>query len=251
VGEAADIRLLSISEAVRAANEHRDRIVGFKVRVGQSGGGSSGIVPLQLAIQAADASGLPVMSHIDIAPPTYSEVLEHLRPGDIITHAFRPPTNGPIDGAGRVLPAVHAARERGILFDIAHGKTAFDFNAARAMLDAGCPPDIISSDVSAMSIDGPVFNVLVVMSKFLALGMSLPEVIRAATSNPARAIRRNDLGTLKPGSAGDAAVLEIREGDYRYRDSLGAMIHANRALHVTGMVVGGKWWDASQPVDQI
>ena len=109
------------------------------------------------------------------------------------------------------------ARKRGVMFDIGHGKGSFAFKTARAMLANGFLPDTISSDVHTLCIDGPAFDQVTTMSKFLCLGMPLTDVIAATTVNAAQALKRPELGSLKPGSVGDATVLTIQRGPLRLR----------------------------------
>jgi dihydroorotase len=250
VGECEDLRLLNARECLAVAEKNRDIVVGIKARVGSRAGGASGLAPLQLAVEVAEEAGLPVMAHIDMPPPTRREVLETLRPGDILTHCFRPFPSSPVRPDGTVRPEMREARERGIIFDIGHGYGGFCFRAARAMLDAGIMPDVISSDIHVLCIDGPAYDVLAVMSKFMALGMSLNDVIRAATENPAAAMRRADLGTLEPGSAGDATVLELRDGRFAHKDVLGEVIMAENHLFNVGMVISGGWWSDGVDVER-
>ena len=221
VGECADLRLLDPRDCVRVIDANRDLIVGVKVRVGRTAGGNSGIAPLDIAIEVAEEVGLPVMAHLDHPPPSRLEVLSRLRPGDIITHCFRPFPNAPVAPDGRVREEVAAARERGIVFDIGHGGGSFGFRTAEAMLAAGFLPDVISSDVHALSVNGPAFDQITTMSKLLSLGMDLTEVIRAGTAAPAKAVGRHDLGHLAPGAVGDASILDLTEGAFDYRDVLG------------------------------
>src|SRR5712672_2900529 len=183
VGESEELRLMAPSEAVEVAEANRDVIVGIKVRVGRHSSGTSGVAPLDIALQAANEVGLPLMCHIDFPPPSYEDVLERLRPGDVLTHAFRPFPNAPVDSQGRVIDAVLQARERGILFDIGHGKGSFAFKTARGMLASGFYPDTISSDVHALCIDGPAFDQVPTMSKFLRMVMPLPDVVAASPRN--------------------------------------------------------------------
>src|SRR5580700_11924417 len=154
VGESEEIRLMAPAEAVEVAEANRDVIIGIKVRVGRNSSGTSGTAPLDIALQAANEVGLPLMCHIDFPPPSYEEVLQRLRPGDVLTHAFRPFPNAPVDHQGKVKEAVLRARSRGVRFDIGHGKGSFAFKTARAMLANGFYPDTISSDVHALCIDG-------------------------------------------------------------------------------------------------
>jgi len=242
VGESGDLRLMAPLDAVEVAQAHRDTIVGIKVRVGFNASGNSGLVPLEIARQVADRVGMPMMVHIDVPPPTLPEVLARMRQGDILTHAFRPFPNTPATSDGKVHPAVTEARERGIIFDIGHGMGSFSFGTARVMLDNGFMPDCISSDVHALCIDGPAFDLATTMSKFVCLGMPLTEVIRAATERPAAALQRPDLGTFKPGSAGDATLLALEEGRFAYRDSVNAELTGRLRFASRGTVIGGTMW---------
>ena len=190
VGESEELRLMDPIGAVEVVEANRDLIVGIKVRVGRNSSGTSGIVPLDIALEVAEEVGLPLMAHIDHPPPSYEEVVARLRPGDVLTHAFRPFPNTPATAQGTVKKVVTEARERGVLFDIGHGKGSFAFKTARAMLANGFYPDTISSDIHALCIDGPVFDQVTTLSKFLCMGMPLPDVIAASTLNAAMALRR-------------------------------------------------------------
>ncbi|WP_018259902.1 amidohydrolase/deacetylase family metallohydrolase [Methylobacterium sp. WSM2598] len=242
VGESEEIRLMAPAEAAAVAEANRDVVVGIKVRVGLHASGRSGLQPFEAALQVAEEVGMPMMVHIDHPPPSYEEVVERLRPGDVLTHAFRPFPNAPLSGQGRVREAVVAARRRGVLFDIGHGKGSFAFKTARAMLANGFPPDTISSDIHTLCIDGPVFDQTTTLSKFLCLGMSLPDVIAATTVNAATALRRPELGSLRPGSVGDATILRLDEGRFDYVDTTGEHLAGDRRLTSAGVVVGGRWW---------
>ena len=242
MGEASELRLVDASEAVSTARANMDLIVGIKVRVGRNAGGASGIVPLEIALEAAEEVGLPVMVHIDFPPPSYRQVLEMLRPGDILTHAFRPFPNSPLDGHGQVRHELHEARAKGVLFDIGHGMGSLSFDTARAMLDQGFIPDVISSDVHVLSIHGPAYNLAVTMSKFLCLGLPLEEVIRAVTCAAAKAMNHAHLGSLRAGGVGDATILELQDGDFDYYDATGTLMHGRQRLHPAGIVIGGRWW---------
>jgi dihydroorotase len=242
VGESEELRLMAPAEAVDVAEANRDVIIGIKVRVGRNAGGTSGTAPLDIALQAAEQAGLPVMCHIDFPPPSYEEVLERLRPGDVLTHAFRPFPNAPVDAQGKVKEVVRRARERGVLFDIGHGQGSFAFKTARGMLANGFHPDTISSDVHSLSIRGPAFDQVTTMSKFLCMGMGLDEVIAASTVNAAMALKRPELGSLKPGSVGDATILSIREGAFDYVDVVGEHMTGDRRIVSEAVVLGGRWW---------
>jgi dihydroorotase len=242
VGESEELRLMAPVDAAQVADANRDIIVGIKVRVGARASGRSGTVPLDIALQVAEEVGMPVMAHIDEPPPSYEEVIARLRPGDVLTHAFRPYPNAPATAQGTVKQAVLDARRRGVLFDIGHGKGSFAFKTARAMLANGFLPDTISSDVHALCINGPAFDQVTTMSKFLCLGMPLADVIAASTVNAAFALKRPELGSLKPGSVGDATILSVKDGRFDYVDVVGEHLTGDRTIVSDGVVIAGRWW---------
>jgi len=246
VGEAADVRLIEPRECVRVINANRDLIVGVKVRVGRGAGGNSGAAPLDMALEVAEETGLPVMAHLDHPPPSRLEVLSRLRRGDIVTHCFRPFPNAPVRADGRIFEEVLEARRRGVVFDIGHGGGSFGFATAERMLEAGFLPDVISSDVHALSINGPAFDQLVTMSKFLALGADPAAIVGASTAAPARVLGRDDLGHLAVGATGDATLLQLADGEFEFSDVIGETRRGRRRFALRGMVVAGKPWRPPQ-----
>jgi dihydroorotase len=242
VGESEELRMMAPLDAVEVADANRDLIVGIKVRIGRIAGGNSGTAPLDVALQVARELGMPVMCHLDQSPPTYEEVVDRLRPGDVLTHCFRPFPNTPLDGQGKVKQAALRARERGVLFDIGHGMGSFAFKTARGMLANGFYPDTISSDVHALCINGPAFDQVTTLSKLHCMGMSLGEVIAASTVNAAMALKRPELGTLKPGSIGDATILTVATGAFDYVDVVGEHMTGDKRILSEGVVIAGRWW---------
>jgi dihydroorotase len=242
VGECADMRLIDPREAVRVAREYKDLVLGIKVRVGKSASADSGMMPFHIALDVAEEAGLPLMAHLDAPPPSRNEVVSLMRKGDVLTHCFRPFPNAPIAPDGKVREEILAARARGVIFDIGHGGGSFGFGTTRGMLKAGFLPDVISSDVHVISIEGPAFDLLTTMSKFLCLGVDLPTVIKLATVNPAAAIKRPDLGTLKVGSIGEATVIDVATGKFDYADSIGERMIGEQRLLSAGVVLAGRWW---------
>src|SRR4051812_34573781 len=242
VGESEELRLMNPIDAAEVADQNRDLIVGIKVRVGRNSSGNSGIAPLDIALEVAEEVGMPLMAHIDHPPPSYEEGVERLRPGDVLTHAFRPFPNTAATAQGTIKKVVLEARERGVLFDIGHGKGSFAFKTARQMLANGFYPDTISSDVHQLCIDGPAFDQVTTLSKFLCMGMPLPDVVAASTVNAAMALRRPELGSLKPGSVGDATLLSIQQGRFDYVDVVGEHLIGDRKIASEGVVIAGRWW---------
>jgi dihydroorotase len=216
--EFANIDYCDIDLAQTIIDANRDLILGVKARIDSSTTRGTGIRPLELARELADRVGLPLMVHIGVGPPTIDEVAHLLRPGDILTHCFTGNDMKIVDDAGVPNPKILELHDQGLILDIGHGTGSFSYDTAEAMLAAGVKPDVISSDIHQMAIQGPMFDLPTTLSKFLNLGLTLPEVIERATSRPAAAMRRPDLGTLRPGSVADVALFRMEEGEYVFRD---------------------------------
>ena len=242
VGESENISLMDPKTAIEVIEENRDYIVGVKVRLGKNTSGKNGIAPLNFAKNVATETKLPLMVHIDDAPPSYSEVLDKMRPFDILTHCFRPLPNAPISANKNILPAVLHARERGVLFDIGHGMGSFSFEVAQSMLKEKFFPDTISSDIHAMCINGPAHDLITTMSKFLHLGMPLYDVIKSCTLNASLAINRPNIGNLKIGSAADISILKIQQGNFNFFDATNQKLIGKEKIVVKGVILNGKLW---------
>ncbi|GAA4927283.1 amidohydrolase family protein [Actinoplanes utahensis] len=201
-GESRDLANCDVPLAVDAIQANRDLFHGIKVRIDRETVGANGVEPLRRGLAAAETCGVPVMVHIGTAPPTLDDVLDLLRPGDLVTHC----ASGIAAPLG---PAVRAAADRGVLLDLGHGSGGFAFDVLEAQLDAGLRPYTVSTDLHARSLHGPVFDLPTTMAKLLAVGVPLPEVIAAVTTHPARAL---DLpgGTLTVGDPADFAIFEVR-----------------------------------------
>ena len=243
VGESEDLRLMDPISAVKVVKANTDLIVGIKVRLGKWASGTQGMTPFHYARQVAETTNLPLMVHIDHPPPSYREVVSSLNKGDILTHCFRPFPNSPVLEDGEILPEVLAAREKGVYFDIGHGMASFSFNVAKKMIDQKFFPDTISSDVHAMCVNGPVYDLLVTMSKFYYLGMPMEEIVRATTETPARILSRDTLGSFQKGSPGDASILKLESGSFNFSDSEGYEVVGQNRFTKQGLVINGRLWD--------
>ena len=184
-GEAEIIGFLNPTEVVRLIERSGDWVKGVKVRASVTAVGALGILPVHLAKQASREAGVPLMVHIGNGPPTLEEVCAILTAGDIITHCFQGKIGGSIDRRGALLPAVRDAVDRGVILDIGHGSASFSWRTAEAAMALGLPPHSISTDLHRGCVDGPVFSQVATMAKFLQLGMSLLDVVRASTLIPA------------------------------------------------------------------
>jgi dihydroorotase len=151
------------------------------------------------------------------------ELLPLLEKGDILSHVFTWKKGGIFKDDGSVLPELKEAAQRGVVLDVCHGKRNFSFKTAKILLDKGIVPDTISTDLNNMNLNGPVFSLVVTMSKFIALGFTVDEVVKMTTINPARALNEEDQkGSLKVGMPADISMLEIVEGDYCFSAGDGA-----------------------------
>jgi dihydroorotase len=241
VGELEDIRWASPRDAVARAREHLDVVVGVKVRLGYQMVGHDAEPALRLAREAADQLDLPLMVHVIDMPMPITRLLQFLGAGDIVTHCFHGNEGGTIlDERGRVFPECFAARERGVVFDVGHGVGSFAFRVARAALAQGFPPTTISSDIHTYNVDGPVFDQPTTLSKLLHLGMPLGDVVRASTSAPAAAVRRDELGSVAPGAPADLTVLELVRGVVPLDDAAGERVFAEEILVPRCVVRGGE-----------
>jgi dihydroorotase len=184
------------------------------------------------AVDAGRRSNLPVM--VDFAEfrkerPFQQLVLEHLRPGDIYTHLYLGAVPM-LDAEGRVLPYLFEARRRGVIFDVGHGAGSFLWRQAVPAVTQGFVPDSISTDLHVHSMNAGMKDMLNVMSKFLALGMSLEDVVARSTWNPAREIHREELGHLSVGASADIAVLRLVTGEFGFLDARGTRMNGSQKL---------------------
>jgi len=242
VGECNNPDMLNAEAVLECVNEYRDTVAGIKVRVGRYASGAMGINPMNIALDVCEEVNLPLMCHLDHPPPSRMEVVSRLRPGDILTHCFKAFPNAPVRlRDGNIYEEIKLARSRGVIFDIGHGAGSFSFKTGKAMIEGGFLPDCISSDIHCLSIDGPVFDQLTTLSKFLALGMSLSEVIDCSTRKPADAIGRFDLGRLQKGVEADISILKLETGEFSFADADNGRIASDRCLRACGVVQGGSY----------
>jgi dihydroorotase len=214
-GEMLNIDYADVERCAKTLVENPDTALGVKVRITDNVVGTNGVEPLRRALRAAQIAGkeFRVMCHIGAAPGNLADVLDLLRPGDILTHSYSGAGNNIVQN-GQLIPAARAAKQRGVIFDVGHGGGSFDFTVCEPAMMQGAHVDTISSDVHAVSINTPGYPTLPwVMSKFLALGLSLEEVVQRATVEPAKIIGRvPGLGTLALGAPADVAVFDYVDG---------------------------------------
>ena len=230
VAELYNIDHAQMEACAMALAENPDFLLGVKVRMSENVIAKHGLEPLKRAIQACEMCGWPAKMMVHIGGVETKElmsgILDLLRPGDVLTHAYSGAPNNAgvftnIVQDGKLLPAALAAKQRGVIFDVGHGGGSFDFTVAEVAIPGGCAPDVISSDIHVYSANSPGMPYLPnVMGKFMALGFSLEQVVTMATSTPAKIINRvPKLGTLQIGAPADVAVMELVEGPASFVDT--------------------------------
>jgi dihydroorotase len=188
--------------------------------------------PVERAVEAGTQANIPLM--VDFGSnrperPMSELVTKKLRPGDIYTHAYSGLRNEQTE-AGRVNPAMWDARKRGVIFDVGHGGGSFAWRIAVPAVKEGFLPDSISTDLHTSSMNAGMKDMLNVMDKFLAMGLSIDDVVLRSTWNPAKEIGREDVGHLSPGAAADIAVLRIENGTFGFVDMYGARLRGAQKL---------------------
>ena len=251
VPELFNIDYAQVETTARALAENADMVLGVKVRMSQNVVAAYGVEPLRRAIAACERSGVAnakVMCHIGgvESRAMMSQVLDLLRPGDVLTHAFSGAPNNAGDFTnivqdGKLLPAALAAKQRGVVFDVGHGGGSFDYTVAEAAIAQGGPPDTISSDIHVFSANTPGMPYLPwVMSKFVAMGFPLERVVAMTTVNPARVIGRiPKLGTLQIGAPADLSIMEVVEGAVSFVDTRNNKREGKMFLRPAGTVTAG------------
>lgn len=209
-----------VNLCVKLARLNAGFVRGIKVRMGAQTSGEHLLEPLQRAIAAATTLEVPVMVHLGAAPPGIDEVLDALRAGDLVTHAFTGHTMRIAAEDGGPRDALRRALDRGVLLDLGHGAGGFSFEVAESLFAAGVRPHVMSTDLHQLSLPGPVFDLPTTLSKGLAFGLSLSEVVQAATDAPARVLGLSgQIGTLRPGARADVALFRIEDEPFTVRDT--------------------------------
>ena len=248
VGELIDLRYAQVEEAVRCIRDNPNVTLGVKVRIDPGVTGVENALPaLERGREVADATGSFMMVHVARSPIPIGDILDRLRPGDIVTHAFHGAANNILDDRGRLRSEVLEARSKGILMDVGAASANVDVQVTRAAIAQGFLPDTISSDITKPRPARPVILTLPeLMSMFMGMGMSLEQVVTSVTRNGAAAIGlRDEIGTLAPGAVGDAAVLDFEPGEFDYHDAQGGSVQVDSRLKPVATVKDGKLWEAA------
>ena len=238
-----DVTDMDSKLTANAAKSNKAHVVGFKL----AHFSGHDWTPTERVVEAGKQADMPVIIDFGGARPTLSIeelFMKKLRPGDIYTHTY-----AKLDGSretildeekGTLQPFMKAARERGIVFDVGYGGASFNYTQAIPALKAGFFPTTISTDLHTGSMNTSMKDQLSVMSKFMQMGMPLPEVIRASTWSSAKAIKREELGHLSLGAEADITILNIRKGDFGFYDKTGYKVKGNEKFECEMTIRAGK-----------
>lgn len=244
IGELENPDYADIGKACQMIEQHRDIILGVKVRLTRESivGERAQMLPLHRAREAADAAGLPIMVHPqDAWCESIDDILAFMGERDILTHCFHDMECGILDESGKIRDAVHAAIERGVIFDVGHGAGSFSWDVVQKAMAQGVEPTTISSDLHVYNVNGPVYDLVNVVNKFLYLGMSLDDALAKVTSIPAETILMpGQVGTLAVDAWGDAVIFELREGEFQLIDARGEAKIGKQKLEPVVVVKGGQ-----------
>ncbi|MCA1293723.1 amidohydrolase/deacetylase family metallohydrolase [Paenibacillus sp. alder61] len=230
-----------INQAVNAAGEF---IVGLKARISRSVVGDSGIAPLRAARELSGETGLPLMVHIGSGPPDIREVVPLLAGRDIITHYLNGKKNNLFDAGGQPLQVLVDAIRRGVHLDVGHGTASFSFRVAEAAKRYGIAPDTISTDIyRGNRLNGPVYGMGSVLSKFLLLGYPLEEVIAMVTTRAAAWLGKPELARIRAGETANLTLFRLDEGPAVLRDSEGEERQAKQLIRAKGVVMNGEFME--------
>ena len=245
LADPADIDPVLAQAAIR---RHPGFIVGIKARMSGSVVGESGLQPLRMAKQIQQANGnLPLMVHVGNTPPDLDEIVALLGEGDLLTHCFNGKPNRILTPAGELRQAVREAMRRGLLLDIGHGGASFSFEVAELAIAQGILPHTISSDIYCKNrIKGPVYSLAHVMSKFLAIGMSLPQVIDCVTANAADGLRLARKGRIQPGLDADLTLFTLKRQPTVLTDAENDSLQAEHILVPLAAIRAGKGYMTEQ-----
>jgi dihydroorotase len=244
--EARDANDVSIDDTIAVASRHKGEIIGIKIRACGPALATMGMDYIHAALTAARESNVRLMVHIgdpqwNVDPTITARLLPLLRADDLITHLYTGAPGKVLDANRNVLPELVDARARGVGFDPAHGRFNMSFEVAKRMMEQGVLPDSISTDITKPGRMSVVKSMTHVMSKFLALGFSLNDVISMSTFVPAGFIgMQEDLGTLAEGTTADIAILSIEQGKWTYDDALGVSLAGEIALQPILTFKGGE-----------
>ncbi len=231
---------IDIDRTIACVEANRDVIIGIKVRASHVILGGWGITPVKVAKKVAKILKLPLMVHVGEPPPLYDEVLEILGPGDIVTHCFNGKQGGSIAEDEDLFQLAMRCASEGVRLDIGHGAASFSFKVAEIAIQRGLPPFSISTDLHARSLNGPVWDMATTMSKVLALGLSLEDVVHASTIAPMQVCRMPTENLLAPGTRAEFTIFDVVDSEQTVTDSMKFPLAMRRMIEPRAAIIGAE-----------
>lgn len=240
--EVADLSWIDVDRALQAIERHGEFLCGVKVRSSGAIVGPSGLQPLKLARLVARQARLPLMVHIGEAPPLVEEVLDLLDEGDVVTHCYHGKVGTPWNPDGSPNQALRRAMDRGVHLDVGHGRASFGWEKALRAISAGWAPFTISTDLHMRNVGGPVRDLATTMTKLLAAGMSLGEVVTCVSSNP-RQVVGSEPWLSADGLVAHATIFRLSDvvpGEQIFEDAHGTAVPVSRRIVPQAVVLHGE-----------
>lgn len=240
--EIADLDNIDENLVYEAVKKYPNLIKGIKVRASASTVGTLGIKPIEIAKKIAIKAGLPLMVHIGNYPPKLDDVLDLLDKGDVVTHTYHGKVNGLLNNSKIIKKAIEA-KNRGILWDVGHGTSSFNFNTAKIAFKQGFYPNTISTDIYKSNYKYPVKSLADTINKLIALGLSVEECITKVTTNPSKVFNINGVGAIKIDYKADLTIFKIENKKLIYNDSDENKITSNMGIKVLYTVKNGEIYE--------
>ncbi|MDU7197183.1 MULTISPECIES: metallo-dependent hydrolase [Enterobacteriaceae] len=235
----------NVEKISQTLNENRDNILGLKLRYSQdiATGRNFSSDPFYAAVALARELKTTLCVHVTDSRLPADELIGHFQTDDIYAHCFHGTGNAILKESGEVFPAIKEAKARGVIFDCSNGVAHFDFTVARNAMEQGFNPDIISTDLTLRNSlrTDKVFSLLFIMSKYLNMGMSFFDVVRAVTRTPARLMKmEGQIGTLAPGAFADIAIVKLRKEKIMFEDTKGTQLEGDRYIDNCATISNGQ-----------
>lgn len=240
IDELSNMEWIDKAKVMQSVDQYKDVIVGLKARISKSVVGDSGLKPLYIARELSQEAALPLMVHIGSGPPDIAEIIPLLAENDVVTHFLNGKANNLFDSDGKPLQVLTDAIKRGVHLDVGHGTASFSFKVAEAAKLHGIGFDTISTDIYRRNrLNGPVYGMASVLTKFLYLGYPLEEVIAAVTTRAANWLGKPELGRIQVGDVANLTLFTLKNEPTVLTDSEGDKRVAERSIETKGVVVNG------------
>lgn len=235
----------NVEKIAQTLADHRDNILGLKLRYSQdiARGKQYSSDPFHATVALARELETSICVHVTDSELSADELIGHFKQDDIYAHCFHGTGNAILDEQGKVYASIQQAKRRGVIFDCSNGVAHFDFKVAGSAMEQGFYPDIISTDLTLRNSlrTDKVFSLLFVMSKYLNMGMSFFDVIRAVTETPARLMKmQGQIGTLQPGAFADIAIVKLRKQKVMFEDTRGVRVEGDRYIDNCATLCNGQ-----------